>query len=79
MPRLNRENIDRKTNKPNPKSTEGLTDDLLLNRAMQTRRDDDVIKSPQRTLYDIDFAIKWFIENEIQPQITANQQLNQYQ
>lgn len=75
MPRLNRENIDRKTNKPNPKSTEGVTDDLLLNRAMQTRRDDDVIKSPQRTLYDIDFAIKWFIENEIQPQITANEQL----
>lgn len=75
MPRLNRENIDRKTNKPNPKSTEGLTDDLLLNRAMQTRRDDDVIKSTQRTLYDIDYAIKWFIENEIQPQITAKQQL----
>ena len=75
MPRLNRENIDRQTNKPNPKSTEGFGDDLLLNRAAQTRRDDDVIKSTQRTLYDIDYAIKWFIENEIQPQIAANQQL----
>jgi len=75
MPKLNRQNIDRKTNKPNPKSTEGLNDDLLLNRANQTRRDDDIIRTPQQTLYDIDYAIKWFIENEIQPQINANQQL----
>jgi glutaredoxin len=72
MPRLNRQNIDRKTNKPNPVKTEGLTDDLLLNRALQTRRDDDVIRTRQRTIYEIDFAIKWFIDNEIQPQINAN-------
>jgi hypothetical protein len=72
MPRLNRQNIDRKTNKPDPKQTEGVTPDLILNRAIQTRRDDDVIKTKQRTLYDIDFAIKWFIENEIQPQINTN-------
>ena len=72
MPRLNRQNIDRKTNKPNPAKTEGLTDDLLLNRALQTRRDDDVIRTRQRTIYEVDFAIKWFIDNEIQPQINAN-------
>lgn len=75
MPRYNRENIDRKTNKPNPTRTEGLTPDLLLNRALQTRRDDDVIRTAKRTLYDIDFAIKWYIDNEIQPQITDNDQL----
>jgi uncharacterized protein YceK/glutaredoxin len=75
MPRFNRENIDRKTNKPNPAATEGLSNDLLLNRAYQTRRDDDVIRSAKRTLYDIDFAIKWYIDNEIRPQITSNQQL----
>lgn len=69
MPRLNRQDIDRKTNKPNPNRTEGLTDDLLLNRAYQERRDDDVIRTPKRTTYDIDYAIKWFIENEIQPQL----------
>lgn len=74
MPKFNRENIDRKSNKPNPKSTEGLSDDLLLNRAYQTRRDDDVIRSAKRSLYDIDFAIKWYIDNEIQPQIFANQE-----
>lgn len=75
MPRYNRENIDRKTNKPNPERTEGLTNDLLLNRALQTRRDDDVIRTTKRTLYDIDFAIKWYIDNEIQPQITDNEKL----
>lgn len=73
MPRYNRENIDRKTNKPNPRRTEGLTPDELLNRALQTRRDDDIIRSAKRTLYDIDFAIKWYIDNEIQPQISANE------
>ena len=75
MPRLNRKDIDRKTNKPNPNSTEGLTPDLVLNRALQTRRDDDVIKTVQRTIYDIDYAIKWYLDNEIQPQITAQGQL----
>ena len=75
MPRYNRKNIDRKTNKPNPKRTEGLGDDPILNRAEQTRRDDDVIRTVKRTVYDIDYAIKWYIDNEIQPQITDNKNL----
>jgi len=74
MPRLNRKDIDRKTNKPNPNITEGIGNDLILNRSRQTRRDDDVIRTPKRTIYDIDYAIKWFIENEIQPQITDKDQ-----
>jgi len=73
MPKYNKQNIDRKTNKPSLNQTEGLTPDLLLNRANQTRRDDDVIRSAKRTAYDIDYAIKWYIDNEIQPQITANE------
>jgi len=75
VPRLNRQNIDRKTNKPEPVRTEGITPDLNLNRADQIRRDDDVIRTAKRTVYDIDYAIKWYIENEIQPQITADNQL----
>ena len=75
MPRQNRQNIDRKTNKPNPKRTEGLFDDPVLNRAEQVRRDDDIIRTAKRTVFDIDYAIKWYIENEIQPQITANKNL----
>ena len=74
MPRLNRQDIDRKTNKPNPNRTEGLHDDLILNRAEQVRRDDDVIRTAKRTIYDIDYAIKWFIDNEIQPQIVDKDQ-----
>ena len=75
MPNFNRENIDRKTNKPNPIKTEGLQNDRILNRAEQTRRDDDVIRTPKRTPYDIDYAIKWYIENEIRPQVTDNGQM----
>jgi len=75
MARINRQNIDRQTNVPNPSTTEGLMPDRLLNRANQIRRDDDVIRTPKRTLYDIDFAIKHYIDNEIQPQIQENQEL----
>jgi hypothetical protein len=75
MPRINRKNIDQKTNKPNPNFTEGITPDLTLNRAEQIRRDDDIVRSAKRTIYDIDYAIKWYIENEIQPQIIANEQI----
>jgi hypothetical protein len=75
MPRLNRQNIDQKTNKPNPLQTEGLQSDLILNRSEQIRRDDDVIRTAKRTIYDIDYAIKWFIDNEIQPQIVSQEQL----
>jgi len=74
MPRLNRQDIDRKTNKPNPIKTEGFANDSILNRSEQLRRDDDIIRTPKRTTYDIDHAIKWFIENEIQPQLENNNQ-----
>jgi hypothetical protein len=75
MPRLNRQNIDQYSNKPNPTRTEGLSADQLLNRAEQTRRDDDIIRTPQRTLLDVDVAIKLYIDQEIRPQITADKQL----
>ena len=75
MPNYNRQNIDRKTNKPYPNRTEGITDDQILNRAEQTRRDDDIVRTPQRTAYDIDYAIKWYIENDIRPQVTVAGQL----
>jgi hypothetical protein len=75
MSRLNRRDIDRKTNKPNPVRTEGLTPDQILDRSQQIRRDDDVIRTPKRTVYDVDYAIKSYIENVIQPQITHQEQL----
>ncbi len=74
MPNINRRNIDRKTNKPNPERTGGMRPDIILNRAEQIRRDDDIIRTAKRTLYDIDYAIKSYIENEIRPQIVDQQQ-----
>jgi hypothetical protein len=75
MARLNKQNIDRKTNKPNPKRTEGRGNDEKLQRSSQIRQDDDIFRTPRRTVYDIDYAIKWYIDNEIQPQITHQKQL----
>lgn len=73
MPHINRQNIDRRTNKPNDPYTESwIQPDQLLNRANQIRRDDDVIRTPKRSIYDIDYAIKTFIEKEIQPTILDN-------
>ena len=71
MPRKRNLNIDQKTNKPEIRSTESVRDDQLFDRSSEIRRDDDVIKTPKRTVYNIDFAIKWFIENQIQPKIQS--------
>jgi hypothetical protein len=38
----------------------------------QIRRDDDVVKTPKCTIYDIDFAIMSYITDVIQPQIFEN-------
>lgn len=71
---LNRQNIDRRTNKPNLQYTESnIEPDRVLNRSEQVRRDDDVIRTPKRTIYDIDYAIKTYIEQEIQPTIIDNE------
>jgi len=75
MARYRIQNIDRKTNKPDLKNSESSRPDPILNRANQVRRDDDVIRTPKRTVYDIDFALKWFLDNEIQPQVEANGEL----
>jgi len=77
MSRSRKQNIDRKTNKPELRSTESTRQDPVFNRSRQTRRDDDVVRTPKRTVYDIDYAIKWFIDNEIQPQVEANGELIQ--
>lgn len=73
MPKFDRNNIDRKTNIPN--NNESVNPYIPLNRSEQTRRDNDVIRTPKRTLYDVDFAIKWYLDNEIQPQIIHSDQV----
>jgi len=69
MSRKRNFNIDRKINKPEIRSSESVRDDQIFDRSSEVRRDDDTIRTPKRTVYDIDFAIKWFIENKIQPKI----------
>jgi hypothetical protein len=71
---LNRKNIDRRTNKPDLDYTKSnIQPDQVLNRSKQVRRDDDVIRTPKRSIYDVDYAIKTYIEQEIQPTIIDNE------
>jgi hypothetical protein len=39
-------------------------------RAEQTRRDNDVVKGPNADLYQIDYNIKWYLENVIKPTVS---------
>ena len=71
MSRQRNFNIDRKVDKPDIRSTESVRDDQTFDRSSQVRRDDDIIRTPRRTVYNIDFALKWFVENTIQPKITG--------
>ena len=41
-------------------------------RANEIRRDNDTVKTPKCTIYDVDYAIMWFIRNEIRPQVIEN-------
>ena len=64
--RKNTQNIDRKTNKPNPKRTEGITPDVKLVRGNEIRRDDDVIRTPTRSIYDIDWKIEGISSHKLE-------------
>lgn len=46
-----------------------------INRAYQVRRDDDVIKTPKCTIYDVDFALMSYIRDIIKPQIVENESI----
>lgn len=46
-----------------------------LNRSYEVRRDNDTIKRLSVSLYDIDYAIKWYIQNAIRPVINENDTL----
>jgi len=43
-----------------------------LNRSLEIRRDDDTIRTPKCTIYDVDNAIMSYITEIIQPQIIEN-------
>lgn len=57
----------------NPKlPVQSRSDTRDRNRALDVRRDNDTFKVPSINLYDIDYAILWFLQNKIQPQVTRN-------
>tara|TARA_R110002012_G_scaffold217939_3_gene389187 strand:+ start:3173 stop:3991 length:819 start_codon:yes stop_codon:yes gene_type:complete len=46
--------------------------DTQINRADETRRDNDIIKTPKCTIEDVDWAIMSYIQDIIKPQISEN-------
>ena len=56
------------------KTKSTFSKDPKINRATQIRRDEDKVRTPKVTLYDIDYAIKWFITNTIKPTVLDNQE-----
>ena len=49
-----------------------FSNDPLVNRANQIRRDDDTIKTPKCTIEDVDWAIMSYLRDIVKPQITEN-------
>ena len=49
-----------------------FTNNPIVNRAHQVRRDDDKIKTPKCTIEDVDWAIMSYIRDVIKPQIKEN-------
>lgn len=59
------------SNKPNLNKDKPF-DSSNLNRAYEMRRDNDIIKVPKITFEDIDFAVMYYLQNVISPQIEEN-------
>jgi len=51
------------------KTYSSFSRDPEINRAYEVRRDDDKIKTPKCTIYDVDFAMMSYIRDIINPQI----------
>ena len=49
-----------------------FTNNDVIRRDQQVRRDNDTIRTPACTIYDVDYGIHWFISQYIQPFIVDN-------
>ena len=59
--------------KPELKKTySSYSENAQINRAHETRRDNDTIRTPEITLYDVDYAILDYMRKVIQPQVVEN-------
>jgi hypothetical protein len=62
--------------KPEFKRTySSFTDNIKTSRADDVRRDNDTIKTPKCTIYDVDYAIISYIRDIIQPQIIEHESI----
>lgn len=52
-----------------------FTDNIKLNRADEIRRDNDIIKTPKCTIYDVDYAIISYLRDVIQPQVIEHEKI----
>lgn len=46
-----------------------------FNRAYETRRDDDIYRTPAVTIYDVDYAIMYYLKNVIDLQVEQNESM----
>ena len=56
------------------KTYSSFTNDKVVNRAEQIRRDDDIVKTPTVTIYDCDNAILSYLQDEVKPKLIENSQ-----
>lgn len=52
-----------------------FTDNIKLSRADEIRRDNDVIRTPKCTIYDVDYAIISYLRDIIQPQVVEHEKI----
>tara|TARA_R110001583_G_scaffold28857_8_gene101705 strand:- start:2239 stop:3057 length:819 start_codon:yes stop_codon:yes gene_type:complete len=57
------------------KSNSSFSRDAITNRANETRRDNDIIKTPKCTIEDVDWAIMSHLRDVLKPQIIENGQI----
>jgi len=56
------------------KTNSSFSNDRIINRAHQVRRDDDIIKTPKCTIEDVDWAVMSYLRDVIKPVIIENDQ-----
>jgi hypothetical protein len=62
-------------NKEIPFSTTDINLNRDINRAREVRRDDDTFRTPAISIYDVDYAIMYYLKNVIDLQVEQNESM----
>lgn len=57
------------------KTQNTFNDDPVIRRDEQVRRDNDNVRTPEINLYQIDYAIAWYMKNHIKPHVVEDGEL----